>query len=247
MLANGMRLGPYQILAPLGRGGMGEVYRARDLRLDREVAVKVVPEQLAQDPDRLARFEREARAVAALAHPNILVLYDVGQEQGVPFAVTELLEGITLRDRLAGGALPWREAVEIGAVVAEGLAAAHAKGIIHRDIKPENLFVTADARVKILDFGLARVEPPSSAERETIPFLPYQTDPGTVMGTVGYMSPEQLRGLPVDARSDLFSVGCVLYELMAGRRPFPGRTAAETAASILHDEPPPLAIRIRNT
>jgi serine/threonine-protein kinase len=241
MLASGMRLGPYQILAPLGRGGMGEVYRARDVRLDREVAVKVVPEQLAQDVDRLARFEREAKAVAALAHPNILALYDVGQEQGVPFAVTELLEGITLRSRLAAAAVPWREALEIGAAVADGLAAAHAKGIIHRDIKPENVFVTTDGRVKILDFGLARVQIPPSSELETASYSPCHTDPGTVVGTVGYMSPEQLRGLLVDARSDLFSVGCVLYELVAGRRPFHGRTPAETAAAILHEEPPLLA------
>jgi serine/threonine-protein kinase len=216
---------------------MGEVYRARDLRLDREVAVKVVPEPLAQDPDRLARFEREARAVAALAHPNILVLYDVGREQGVPFAVTELLEGVNLRGRLAGGPLPWREALAIGAAVADGLAAAHLKGIVHRDVKPENLFLTADGRVKILDFGLARVESPTSAEAETAPYVPGQTDPGTVLGTVGYMSPEQLRGLPADGRSDLFSLGCVLYELATGKRPFGGRTAAEVAAAILYDEP----------
>jgi serine/threonine-protein kinase len=238
MLASGAQLGPYQILGPVGRGGMGEVYRAKDLRLDREVAVKVMAEQLAQDPNRLARFEREAKAVAALAHPNILVLYDVGQEQGVPFAVTELLEGANLRGRLSGTAMPWREAVEIGAAVAEGLGAAHAKGIIHRDIKPENLFVTADGRVKILDFGLAHVEALPTNGPETEPYIPCHTDPGTVVGTIGYMSPEQLRGLPVDARSDLFSVGCILYELVAGRHPFRGRTAAETAAAILHIEPP---------
>jgi TolB-like protein/Flp pilus assembly protein TadD len=220
---------------------MGEVYRARDLRLDREVAVKVVPAHLAQDPQRLARFEREARAVAALAHPNILVLYDVGRERDIPFAVTELLEGITLRGRLAGAAVPWREALAIGAAVAEGLAAAHAKGIIHRDIKPENLFLTTDGRVKVLDFGLARVEVLASADLETGPYVPGQTDPGTAVGTVGYMSPEQLRGLPVDGRSDLFSLGCVLYELVAGKHPFQGRTAAETTAAILHEAPPRLA------
>jgi serine/threonine-protein kinase len=235
-----MRLGPYQILAPLGQGGMGEVYRAKDVRLDREVAVKVVPEQLAQNPDRLARFEREAKAVAALAHPNILVLYDVGQEQGIPFAVTELLEGITLRGRLAAGAVPWREALAIAAAVAEGLASAHAKGIVHRDIKPENLFLTADGRVKILDFGLARVESPVSSKLETGTYIPARTDPGTVVGTIGYMSPEQLCGLPADARSDLFALGCVLYELVAGKHPFQGRTAAETAAAILHAELPRL-------
>jgi serine/threonine protein kinase/tetratricopeptide (TPR) repeat protein len=219
---------------------MGEVYRAKDLRLEREVAVKVVPEQLAHDPDRLARFEREAKAVAALAHPNILVLYDIGHEQGVPFVVTELLEGITLRVRLDGSTVPWREALEIGAAVADGLAAAHAKGIIHRDIKPENLFITADGRLKVLDFGLARVQSAPSSELETGPYVPCHTATGTVVGTVGYMAPEQLCGLPVDARSDLFSLGCVLYELLAGRRPFRGRTIAETAAAILHEEPPSL-------
>jgi serine/threonine-protein kinase len=241
MLVSGTRLGPYEILAPLGQGGMGEVYRARDLRLDREVAVKVVPGPLAQDPERLARFEREARAVAALAHPNILTLHDVGREQGIPFAVTELLEGVTLRARLAGAPVPWREAVEIGAAIADGLAAAHAKGIIHRDIKPENLFRTADGRVKILDFGLARVTSPAWTEPETAPYPAAHTDPGTVVGTVGYMSPEQLRGRPADGRSDLFSLGCVLYELLAGKHPFRGRTAAETTAAILYDEPPALA------
>jgi serine/threonine-protein kinase len=241
MLAAGTRLGPYQIVAPLGKGGMGEVYRARDLRLGREVAVKVVPEELAQDPQRLARFEREARAVAALAHPNILVLHDFGSEQGVPFAVTELLEGVDLRGRLAGGALPWREAVAIGAAVADGLAAAHAKGILHRDLKPGNLFLTADGRVKILDFGLARVEAPTPSDLETATYDPVQTESGVVMGTAGYMPPEQLLGLPVDGRGDLFALGCVLFEMVAGRRPFGGRTAAATAAAVLHEPPPPLA------
>jgi serine/threonine protein kinase/tetratricopeptide (TPR) repeat protein len=241
MFAAGTRLGPYEILAPLGRGGMGEVYRARDLRLEREVAVKVVPEELAQDPQRLARFEREAKAVAALAHPNILVLYDIGRQQGVPFAVTELLEGTDLRGRLGGAALPWREALQIGAAVADGLAAAHAKGIIHRDLKPANLFLTGDGRVKILDFGLARMETPGAAGLETESYVPAQTDPGTIVGTVGYIPPEQIRGLAVDARGDLFSLGCVLYEMLAGTRPFPGKTAGEITAAILRDEPPVLA------
>jgi serine/threonine-protein kinase len=220
---------------------MGEVYRAKDVRLDREVAVKIVPPELAQDAERLARFEREAKAVAALAHPNILVLYDVGWERNVPFAVLELLEGETLRDRVRRAAVPWREALAIGAAVADGLAAAHTKGIIHRDLKPENLFVTTDGRVKILDFGLARVQVPWGSEGETKPYFPGQTDPGMVLGTVGYMAPEQVRGLPVDGRGDLFSLGCVLYELLAGQRPFPGRTAAEITAAILRDDAAELA------
>jgi serine/threonine protein kinase len=244
MLTIGSRLGPYEILAPLGRGGMGEVYRARDVRLGREVAVKVLPEHVATDPDRKARFEQEARAVAVLAHPNILVLHDFGAEAGVTFAVTELLEGETLRQRLGGGALPWRKAVEIGVALADGMAAAHAKGVIHRDLKPENIFLTADGRVKILDFGLARVAPPlaetPAAETVTYHEPLGQTDPGTVMGTVGYMSPEQVRGLTVDARTDLFALGCVLYEMVAGRRAFAAQTGADTLAAILHHDPPEL-------
>jgi serine/threonine-protein kinase len=241
MLVSGTRLGPYQIIAPLGRGGMGEVYRARDIRLDRDVAVKIVAEHLADDADRLSRFEREARAVAALTHPNILVLYDIGHEQGFPFVVTELLEGVTVRRRLGGAALPVSQALEIAAAVCDGLAAAHERGVIHRDIKPENLFVTSDGRVKILDFGLARLQIPPPSEPGTARCEPYRTDTGTVMGTVGYASPEQLRGLPVDARTDLFSLGCVLYELVAGRRPFEGKPVAETAAAILYEEPPLLS------
>ena len=226
---------------------MGEVYRARDLRLDRDVAVKVLPERFAEDPERLARFEREAKAVAALAHPNILSIYDYASSEGRAFTVTELLEGETLRRRLEEGPLPWDKAVTIAMSVAEGLASAHAKGIIHRDLKPANLFLTADGRVKILDFGLARLIPPvPSAETETGSFHLAQTDTGTVMGTVGYMSPEQVRGQPADARSDIFSLGCVLYEMLAGIRPFLGDTAPEIQAAILRDVPPPLRIHVKN-
>lgn len=238
MLKASSRLGPYEIVSPLGAGGMGEVYRARDTRLGREVAVKVLHELFAQDPYRLERFEREARAVAALSHPNILSIHDYGTHQAITYAVMELLEGETLRSRLTRGPLPWREAVNFGAAIADGLAAAHAKGIIHRDLKPENLFLTADGRVKILDFGLARVTPVTHSQTETGPYVPVETAAGAIMGTVGYMSPEQVRGQPANAPSDLFSFGCVLYEMLSGRRAFQRETAAETMTAILHDEPP---------
>jgi serine/threonine-protein kinase len=234
-LSAGLRLGPYEVLAPLGAGGMGEVYRARDTRLGREVAVKVLPDHLARDPDSLSRFEREARAVAALAHPNILDIHDFGKEAEIVFLVTELLEGETLRQRLKGAPLPWRTAVEIGLAVADGLASAHARGIVHRDLKPENVFLTFDGRVKILDFGLARLEPKKSTE--TSPTIATPTKTGTVMGTVGYMSPEQARGGHPDPRSDIFSLGCILYEMVTGRRAFFGENPAETLAAILRDEP----------
>jgi serine/threonine-protein kinase len=238
MVAAGTRVGPYEVLSLVGAGGMGEVYRARDTRLDRDVAIKVLPERLARDPDRLARFERETKAVAALAHPNIVVLHDLCVQEGSICAVTELLQGETLRDRLARSALPWRAAVELAAGMADGLAAAHAKGIIHRDIKPENIFITSDGQVKILDFGVARFQEdvPSSSSTPTVVDAPGQTDPGRILGTVAYMSPEQVRAQPVDARSDIFSLGCVLYEMLTARRPFHRDSTADTMAAILTEE-----------
>jgi eukaryotic-like serine/threonine-protein kinase len=237
--AAGARLGPYEIVAPLGAGGMGEVYRARDTRLKRDVAVKVLPEELAEDPDALARFEREATAVASLSHPNILALHDFGWEGTVAYAVMELLEGETLREALASGALPVRRALGYAVQMASGLAAAHEKGIVHRDLKPDNVFVTRDERVKILDFGLAKAGAAvADARSETqSPTVSGYTEPGKIMGTVGYMSPEQVRGLTVDHRSDIFSFGSVLYEMVTGRRPFGRETAAETMTAILKEEP----------
>jgi len=218
---------------------MGEVYRARDLRLGREVAIKVLPENLADDPSALARFEREARAIAALSHPNLLAIYDFGADGGVSFAVTELLHGETLRGALAPGPLPWRRAADIGASLAEGLAAAHSRGIVHRDLKPDNVFVTSEGRIKILDFGLARwVEQESPGDATAAPTTPDPTRPGTVLGTVGYMAPEQVRGETADARSDIFAFGCVLHEMLAGRPAFTGSSAFERMAAILRDEPP---------
>jgi serine/threonine protein kinase/tetratricopeptide (TPR) repeat protein len=218
---------------------MGEVYRARDPRLGRDVAVKALPQHLANDPDALARFEREARAVAALSHPNILAIYDVGTDRGLTYAVMELLEGETLRSRLARGALPWRDAAEIGAAIADGLSTAHAKGIVHRDLKPDNIFLTTDGRPKVLDFGLASHALTGPADTETVPAT--RTNPGTVMGTVGYMSPEQVRGQPAGAAADMFSLGCVLYEMVAGRPPFARETAAQTMTAILEQAPAPLS------
>jgi len=237
-LSRGQRLGPYEILAPLGAGGMGEVYRAKDSRLGREVAVKVLPAHLSSNPQAMARFEREARAVAALNHPNILAIYDFGADQGISYSVTELLEGENLRARLGRSPLPWRKAVEIGAALCEGLAAAHAKGITHRDLKPENIFLTSDGRVKILDFGLARFDPRDEA---TVTSAEPATEAGTVLGTAGYMSPEQVRGERADAPSDLFSLGCILYEMVAGNRAFARPSAVETMTAILNTDPPPLA------
>jgi len=276
-LATGARLGPYEFVAALGAGGMGEVYRARDTRLGRDVAIKVLPAEFAVDPDRLRRFEQEARAASALNHPNIVVVFDVGAEKechpersggprgaasavdaapGAPgsciglrppqddgvvvhYLVEELLEGESLRERLQGGALPPRKVIELAVQVCSGLAAAHEKGIVHRDLKPENLFVTADGHVKILDFGVAKLK----QERPELALAPTVVDttaPGMVIGTVAYMSPEQVRGLPVDHRSDIFSLGCVLYEMLTGRRAFARDTAADTMSAILKEEPPEL-------
>ena len=239
-LCAGNRLGPYEIVAPLGAGGMGEVYRALDSRLGREVAIKVLPEHLSKDPQALARFEREARAVAALSHPNILAIFDVGAENGISYAVTELLEGETLRARFQQGTMPWRKAAEAGAALAEALAVAHAKGITHRDLKPENIFLTSDGRVKVLDFGLARFTPAVVEHHTAAAGTPAETQPGTIWGTIGYMSPEQVRGEVAGAPSDIFSLGCVLYEMVCGRRAFRGQTAAETMSAILRDAPPEL-------
>ena len=232
-LSAGTRLAQYEIVSPLGSGGMGDVYRARDLRLARDVALKVMAEHIAADPAMRQRFETEARAVAALSHPSILSIYELGAAEGRLFAVMELLEGQTLRARLAEGATPWREGVIIGASIADGLAAAHVKGVIHRDLKPENVFLTASGAVKILDFGLALQR--LSAVDATAELTNARTAPGVVLGTFGYMSPEQISGGRVDGRSDIFAVGCVLYEALCGRKLFGGATPHEVIASVLHD------------
>jgi eukaryotic-like serine/threonine-protein kinase len=247
-LAPGTRLGPYEIIASLGAGGMGEVFRARDTKLNRDVAIKVLPQRLAADADALARFEREALAVAALSHPNILAIHDFGEANGQRFAVMELLEGQTLRQVLESGPLQTKRAAEYGRQIAEGLAAAHAKGLVHRDLKPENVFVTRDGHVKILDFGLARQVVASGTGRNqtTSPTMVGSTEPGMVMGTVGYMAPEQVRGDAVDHRADIFAFGVVLFEMLAGKRPFEGATGAETMTAILREDPPPVT-SVRDT
>jgi TolB-like protein/Tfp pilus assembly protein PilF len=246
-LTAGSKLGPYEVLAPIGAGGMGEVYRARDERLKRDVAIKVLPQSLAGDPEALARFEREALAVAALSHPNILAIHDFGTQDGISYAVMELLEGETLRGKLDAGPIPQRQAVDYALQVAKGLTAAHEKGVVHRDLKPENLFISRDGHLKILDFGLAKREAPVAPGEETsAPTASGHTQPGTVLGTVGYMSPEQVRGLSVDHRSDIFSFGAILYELLSGKRAFKGDTAADTMAAIMKEEPPELSESGRN-
>lgn len=242
-LSKGDTLGSYTLLEPLGSGGMGEVYRALDPRLGREVAIKVLPDHLADKPQARSRFEREVRAVAALSHPNLLVLYDVGTERGVLFAVTELLEGETLATRLDRGPLPWRRAIELGAEIADGLAAAHAKGVIHRDLKPANLFLTTDGRIKILDFGLALVrrQQPVLVAADGQPVSETRSFEGTVVGSQGYMSPEQASGETVDHRADLFALGCVLYELVTGTKPFLRPTFAASLAALLGPDPPAMS------
>ena len=237
----GRTLGHYRIVEKIGEGGMGVVYRAHDERLDRDVAVKVIHEAVAQNADRLARFEREAKAVAKLDHANILAIHDFGTDEGVTYAVMELLEGESLRELITGSGITTGKAVEYAQAIADGLSVAHDKGIIHRDLKPENIFLTSDGRVKILDFGLARIILPADEEAETATLTPGGTAVGAVMGTVGYMSPEQAAGRTVDSRSDLFSLGTVLYEMLAGRRPFRGDSGAGTLAALLRDDPPPLA------
>jgi hypothetical protein len=238
-LPPGLCLGPYEIVAPLGAGGMGEVYRARDDRIGRDVAVKVLPAALAKDDGRLQRFEREARAAGRLNHPNVLTVHDVGRHDGTLYVVSELLEGETLRERLRGSALPVRKATEISVQIARGLAAAHEQGIVHRDLKPENVFVVKDGQVKILDFGLAKLTRGESGQEagSDVHTDAYGTDPGTVMGTVGYMSPEQVRGRAVDHRSDIFSLGAILYEMLSGRRAFVRDSSVETLNAILKEDP----------
>jgi serine/threonine protein kinase/tetratricopeptide (TPR) repeat protein len=239
----GTRLGPYEIVAPIGAGGMGEVYRARDTRLGRDVAIKVLPAELARDSERVKRFEKEARATGSLNHPNILAIHDVGLHEGSPYLVEELLEGQTLRGALRSGPLPARRAVEVAVQVAQGLAAAHGKGIVHRDLKPENLFITSEGHVKILDFGLAKLTEVAAAagEEQEAETMVKSTELGAVLGTVGYMAPEQVRGMPCDHRADIFALGCVLYEMLSGRRAFKGPTPADTMSAVLTKDPPALA------
>ncbi|HEX7294925.1 MAG TPA: protein kinase, partial [Pyrinomonadaceae bacterium] len=243
MLTPGTKLGRYEIRSQLGAGGMGEVYQARDPNINRDVAIKVLPGTLTSNADRLRRFEQEVQATGKLNHPNILAVYDVELHNGSPYVVYELLEGETLRDRLRGGAISTRKAIELASQIANGLSAAHAKGIVHRDLKPDNLFITSDGHLKILDFGLAKlVEPLATAEDQTdVLTRRVNTDPGAVMGTAGYMSPEQVRGRNVDHRTDIFSFGAVFYEMLSGRRAFHGESAVETLNAILKEDPPDLS------
>ncbi len=244
-LARGTRLGPYEVLAPLGAGGMGEVWRAHDTKLARDVALKVLPDHLSDDPKALARFENEAKAVAALSHPHILAIHDFGRIDGVSFVVTELLEGETLRAALLRGPLSLRKVLDVASQLADALAAAHEKEIVHRDVKPENVILTKDGRAKLLDFGLARHDAAFRSSDDThSPTVSRNTDPGTILGTVSYMSPEQAQGHPAGYRSDQFSLGVVLYEMLAGKRPFHGPSSAETLAAIIRAEPEPFGATV---
>src|SRR6185503_11862579 len=247
-LSGGSRLGPYEILGQIGAGGMGEVYRAKDPRLGREVAIKVLPASFSQDADRLRRFEQEAKAAGVLNHPNITIVYDIGTQNDAPYVVQELLEGETLRSELAGGRFSPRKAIDFAMQIAHGLGAAHDKGIVHRDLKPENLFVTKEGRVKILDFGLAKLTQTEagSGPQSNLPTATAGTEPGVVMGTLGYMSPEQIKGKPADARSDIFSFGAILYEMLSGKRAFHADSAGETMAAILKEDPPDLSVTNQN-
>src|SRR6476469_9669970 len=246
-LPPGTKLGRYEIRSKLGEGGMGEVYRAYDEAMHREVAIKVLPAALSTDRDRLARFEQEAQTAGSLNHPNILVIHHIETHEGAPYIVSELLEGETLRDRMGGVALSQRKAIEYALHIAHGLAAAHEKGIVHRDLKPENVFITKDGRVKILDFGLAKLTGGENTESQAeAPTRRVNTDPGMVMGTIGYMSPEQVRGHPTDHHSDIFSFGAILYEMLSGRRAFRGESTADTISAILREDPPDLSSTNRN-
>jgi eukaryotic-like serine/threonine-protein kinase len=239
-LPRGTRLGPYEIQESLGAGGMGEVFRARDTRLNRDVALKVLPHAFSTDPERLGRFQQEAEAVAALNHPNIVALFDVGEQNGTRYIVSELLEGANLREKLNGGSLPLRRVQDYALQIAHGLAAAHDKGIVHRDLKPENIFIGKDGRAKILDFGLARQNPFAAAAEADATMAAPQTTPGMMLGTVGYMSPEQVEGKPADNRSDIFSFGAVLHEMLSGERAFKRDSMAETMRAILREDAPDL-------
>ena len=241
-METGTTLGPYRILAPIGAGGMGEVWKARDGRLDRDVAIKVLPAEFAADTDRLRRFEQEARVVSALNHPNILTLHDVGTHEGRPYLVTELLEGESLAERIQEGPLAPPVAMEIAQQIARGLAAAHEQGILHRDVKPGNVFLSRDGRVKLLDFGLAKQTGPASSPAGDLPTQrgSADTQAGMLLGTLGYVAPEQAKGIAADHRADIFGFGCVLYEMLAGRPAFQKETAAWSLAAIIHEEPPPL-------
>ncbi len=243
-LTSGTKLGPYEIQSPLGAGGMGEVYRARDTRLDRSVAIKILPAAFSSDTDRRQRFQQEARVLSSLSHPNLLAIFDVGEQNNFHFLVSELLEGESLRERLNAGPLPLRKAVDYGVQMANGLGAAHEKGIVHRDLKPDNIFITKDGRVKILDFGLAKTAPETDGNAATMAGT--ATLPGMVLGTAGYMSPEQVLGKTADVRSDIFSFGAILYEIVAGQRAFRGGSSVETMNAILKDDPPEISTATKN-